>query len=174
MSEWCQLVSNDDLSFSSTTPANIGLKFESGHVVCGNTINTVKVFLKINSGSPTGDITMTVKEDDGTLIGYSDSLDASTVTGSMVEYTFTFATAPVLPVDGTIRISGSAMTSGRVAWASDGTTAGTDNEVYTYDSAGNPSLVSDTIMKLCVTYGGDPPPATSTVTMPPPPAWVKI
>ena len=80
-------------------------QFNAGHVLIGENINSASWWIKLDSGSPTGNIQAFIRQSDGTLIETSSTtVDASTV-GAEVEYSFTFAGTYALQVDDMITIS---------------------------------------------------------------------
>ena len=86
-----QLLTNRTDTMSAAARQEFAQQFNAGHVLVGENIANASFWLNVNSGSPTGDITAYIRESDGTLVATSSTtLDASTVTGSFVEYHFDF------------------------------------------------------------------------------------
>lgn len=86
-----QLLTNRADTMSAAARQEYAQQFNAGHVLVDENIGRASFWLNVNSGTPTGDITCYIRESDGTLVQTSSTtLDASTVTGSYVEYTFEF------------------------------------------------------------------------------------
>ena len=132
-------------------------QFNAGHVLVGEDIASASWFIEIDSGSPTGDIKAFIRQADGTEVAESSTtLDASTITGSLVEHTFDFPNT-TLSVDEMITISGGSMTDGRVRCSVDNASAMTNGTLYSSDSTGSSySELSGTQMKMDVVYAATP------------------
>ena len=86
-----QLLTDRADTMSAAARQEYAQQFNAGHVLVGENIANASFWLNVNSGSPTGDITCYIRESDGTTVATSSTtLDASTVTGSFVEYHFDF------------------------------------------------------------------------------------
>jgi len=86
-----QLLTNRVDTLGAAIRQEFAQQFNTGHVLVGENIANASFWLNVNTLSPTGDITAYIRQSDGTIIQTSSTtLDASTVTGSMVEYHFDF------------------------------------------------------------------------------------
>jgi len=95
-----QLLTDRTDTMSAAARQEFAQQFNAGHVLVGENIANASFWLNVNSGSPTGDITAYIRESDGTLIQTSSTtLDASTVTGSFVEYHFDFPNTTLAATD---------------------------------------------------------------------------
>ena len=68
----------------------LGVKISTGHYLIGKTINKFTVRLKIDTGSPTGNMTAHIRRNGSSDIDSTTTLDASTVTSSNADYSFSF------------------------------------------------------------------------------------
>jgi len=65
--------------------------YQAGQVLIGEDVCKASWFLRDSAGTATGELKAYIRQSDGTLVATSTTvLDASTVTGSFVEYTFDF------------------------------------------------------------------------------------
>jgi len=143
-------------TISNSPRQELAMQFTVGHVLVDEDIASASWYIIIDSGSPAGDIKAFIREADGTEVAESSTtLDASTVTGSSVKYTFDFPDT-TLDVNEMITISAADMTSGRVNCATDASTM-TDGILYGTNSTGSSysEIVSEQ-MTMDVVYGGTP------------------
>lgn len=96
-------VSSNDLGVGSNGRA--GTKANVGSVLIGQKIRRVTFFLK-KTGSPTGTITFSVRNDDGssTLKTTFGTMNASALTTSFAQYTFTASSSYTLVVQDVINV----------------------------------------------------------------------
>jgi len=127
-------------------------QFNAGHVLVGENIANASWWLLVDTGSPTGDITAYIREADGTLIATSSTtLDASTVTGSSVEYHFDFPNTTLAATD-MITVACTTVVGGQIAIATQ-TTEMTYGKLYeSYSTGSSYSQVVGKEMKMTVEY----------------------
>jgi len=98
--------------------------YQAGQVLIGQDVCKATWFIKDTAGTATGDIKAYIRQSDGTLVATSTTvLDASTLTGGYIEYTFDFP-ATTMVADYMICLNGADMTNGTV-----------DVQLYTTDIA---------------------------------------
>jgi len=128
----------------------IAQQYNAGHVLVDEPIISASFFLQ-GIGSPAGDVKSFIREADGTEVQESSTvLDATTTTGSSVEYTFDFPRT-TLEVDEMITISGADMTNGSLDVMTNAV-AMTDGTLYS-NNAGTYTELTNEQIKGTVTYG---------------------
>jgi len=86
-----QLLTNASPGLANSPNQEMAQQFNAGHVLVGQDICSASFFLSKLGDSPTGTLRAFIRQSDGTLIQESsDTLDASTLTGSFVAYSFAF------------------------------------------------------------------------------------
>ena len=101
-------------TFSATHQREAAQKYEAGQVLIGEDVCKASWFIRDTGGTATGDLKAYIRQSDGTLVATSTTvLDASTVTGSYVEYTFDFP-ATAMVADYMICLNSQDMTAGEV------------------------------------------------------------
>ena len=134
--------------------------FQTGQTIVGESVCKASFFIKTAVGTPAGTITAMIRRADGTLVQASTTfLDATTLTGSYVEYTFEFPTT-VITADDMICINGAGLTGGFEAIVQFWLTNITNGEFWFQTPASSPNYVQQdpSSMKMSVTYdcgGGD-------------------
>ena len=148
-----QLTSNDAKFLLASGQQEWAQQFNAGHVLVDEPIRTASWWIKLDSGTPTGTVRAYMRESDGTLIQQSsDTLDASTVTGSYVEYSFTFPST-TLEVTDMLTITGTDVIGGALTVQSN-TSEMTNGKLYSTTSTGSgySQDVANEI-KISVDYG---------------------
>jgi len=147
-----QLLTNGGDTMGAAIRQEFAQQFNAGHVLVGENIANASWWLNLNTGSPTGDITAYIREADGTLIATSSTtLDASTVTGSDVEYHFDFPNTTLAATD-MITIACTNVVGGQIAILTQ-TTEMTNGKLYESYSTGSAySQIVGKEMKMTVEY----------------------
>tara|TARA_R110002051_G_scaffold292462_1_gene357250 strand:+ start:1110 stop:2168 length:1059 start_codon:yes stop_codon:yes gene_type:complete len=147
-----QLATNDNRSIQNSGRQELAQQMNTGQVLVGENIGSVSFWLSDGGGSPTGTIRAFIRQSDGTLIQESsDTLDASTLTGSYVEHSFAFPNTTLSDGD-MITISGADMT-GSSATCLTQTTEMTNGKLYDTTSTGsNYSQIVANEMTMTVLY----------------------
>jgi len=131
-----QLLTNRADTMSAAARQEFAQQFNAGHVLVGENIANASFWLNLNSGSPTGDITAYIRQSDGTLIATSSTtLDASTVTGSFVEYHFDFPNT-ALSVTNMITVACTNVVGGQIGIQAQETEM-TNGKLYETNSTGS-------------------------------------
>jgi hypothetical protein len=152
-STFTQSSTNNTRTIQTSGRQELAQQFTAGHVLIDEEIRSASFFMNVDSGSPAGTIRAFMRQADGTLVQQSsDTLDASTVTGSSVEYTFNFPSTTLLE-DYMLTISGADMSTGSIA-CSTNLTEMSDGKLYQTNSTGSSytQLVAN-MMKMNVAYG---------------------
>ena len=68
--------------------AGVGFQINSGHVLVDKKVLRVTVKLDNDTRTPDSTISVRVRETDGTIVGTFNTMDATSLTSSAVEYTF--------------------------------------------------------------------------------------
>jgi hypothetical protein len=147
-----QLLTDDNRSLAASSRQELAQQFNAGHILVGENICSASFFIKVDSGTPVGTIRSYIRQSDGTEIQESSTtLDASTVTGSYVEYTFTFPNT-TLAATNMITIAATDVTGGFVTCNTQ-TTEMTNGKLYETNSTGSAysQLVANE-MKMTVDY----------------------
>jgi hypothetical protein len=144
--------------FSTTVSTEMCQLYQAGHILIGEDVCKASWFIQIPVGSCTGDLKAYIRQSDGTLVATSTTvLDASTLTGSYVEYTFDFPFTTMV-ADYMICLSSADMTSGAIA-AQSWTTNITNGLFYMLESgtytAVNPRSTTGTVTYDCTPVTGD-------------------
>ena len=151
-------------TISNGAREELAQQFNAGHVLIGEDVTSCSWFMKLDSGSPTGNIQSYIKQADGTIrTTSSTTVSASSLAGgSYVEHTFTFASTTIAEDDmltvtldnGTGGGSNSIVVDTNYANMTDGT-------CYENDDTASPTYVQldPEQMKMTVAYG-----ATTTDT----------
>ena len=139
------------------TREELAQQFNVGHVLVGEKIISASWFIKLDQGSPTGNVEAFIRQADGTLIETSSTtLDASTVS-SLTEYTFNFAGTYTLLADDMITISldnGTGTSSNSLQVQTDDGSAMTNGTMYQAVTTGSSyAEISGEQMKMTVDYG---------------------
>jgi len=101
--------------FSTTVSTEQCQLYQAGQVLIGQEVCKASWFIQDTAGTATGSLKAYIRQSDGTLVATSTTvLDASTVTGSFVEYTFDFP-ATTMVANYMICLSSADMTAGQVA-----------------------------------------------------------
>jgi len=147
-----QLLTSGGDTMGAAIRQEFAQQFNAGHVLVGENIANASWWLNLNTGSPTGDITAYIREADGTLIATSSTtLDASTVTGSDVEYHFDFPNTTLAATD-MITIACTTVVGGQIAILTQ-TTEMTDGKLYeSYSTGSSYSQLVGKEMKMTVEY----------------------
>ena len=147
-----QLLTNDHRTLAAASRQELAQQFNAGHVLENENICTASFFIKVDTGTPTGTIRSYIRQSDGTEIQESSTvLDASTVTGSFVEYTFNFPNT-TLAATNMITIAATDVIGGYVTCQTQ-TTEMVDGKLYDTNSTGSAysQLVANE-MKMTVEY----------------------
>lgn len=158
-STFSQLTSTGGRTISSGgTREELAQQFNSGHVLIGEKINNASFFIKLDQGNPTGNVQAFIRQSDGTIIETSSTtLDASTPTSSIVEYTFDFAGTTTLSTDDMITVSldnGTGGASNSLQVQTDDGSAMTDGTLYQTGTPGSSyTELSGESLKMQVSYG---------------------
>jgi hypothetical protein len=88
-------------TISNGAREELAQQFNAGHVLIGEDVTSCSWFMKLDSGSPTGNIQSYIKQADGTIrTTSSTTVSASSLAGgSYVEHTFTFASTTIAEDD---------------------------------------------------------------------------
>ena len=140
------------------TREELAQQFNTGHVLVGEPINNVKWFIKLDQGSPAGNVQAFIRQSDGTIRETSSTtVDATSVPGVSTEYTFDFTGSTTLAVDDMITVSldngspGGASNSLQCATDTPGMSDGTLYQTGTPGSSY--SEIGGEKMKMTVSYG---------------------
>jgi len=144
--------------FSTTVSTEQCQLYQAGHVLIGEDVCKASWFIQDSGGTATGDLKAYIRQSDGTLVATSTTvLDASTVTGSFVEYTFDFPSTTML-ANYMICLSSADMSAGQVAVQS-WTTNIANGLLYMLESgtytAVNPRSTTGTVTYDCSPVTGD-------------------
>jgi len=147
-----QLLTSGGDTMGAAIRQEFAQQFNTGHVLVGENIANASFWLIVDTGSPTGDITAYIREADGTLIETSSTtLDASTVTGSSVEYHFDFPNTTLAASD-MITLACTNVVSGQIAIATQ-TTEMTNGKLYeSYSTGSSYSQVVGKELRMTVEY----------------------
>jgi len=156
-STFSQLTSNENYTISlSAGRQELAQQMNTGQVLVDENISTVSFWIRQDGATATtGTIRVFIRQADGTLVQQSsDTLDASTLTGSYVEHSFAFPST-TLSEDDMITVSGADMTgSGIAACQADNSGELTDGTLYNTATTGSSySQIVGNKMKLTVGYG---------------------
>lgn len=150
-----QLLSDDNLGVNPNTLQEVAQQFNAGHVLVGEDISAASWFLNNDNDAPTGNIRCFIRQSDGTLIQESsDTLDASTLTASFVEYSFAFPNVTLSAGD-MITLSGAGLGGTLLIIAATQNTEMTNGKLYGTLLTGGPYVqkVAEE-MKMTVSYAG--------------------
>jgi len=144
--------------FSTTVSTEQCQLYQAGHVLIGEDVCKASWFIQDSGGLGAGDLKAYIRQSDGTLVATSTTvLDASTVTGSFVEYTFDFPATTML-ANYMICLSSADMSAGQVAVQS-WTTNIANGLLYMLESgtytAVNPRSTTGTVTYDCSPVTGD-------------------
>jgi len=142
---------SEDL-YPATNRTQVGQMFLTGQVLVGEDVVAVSFWIRDAVGGATGTIRAYIRESDGTLIAtntVATDLDATTLTGSFVEHSFSFV-ATTIDVDDMIMLS-SASVGGNVIKVETQTGDLTDGEVWE-QSFGTYAQKTNLKMRMSVTY----------------------
>jgi len=158
-STFTQSNTDDWINLFATTARNeLCQLYQTGQVLIGEDVCKASWFISDTAGTATGNLKAYVRQSDGTLVATSTTvLDASTVTGSLVEYTFEFP-ATTMVADYMICINSEDMTNGSVQVASYSANI-TNGLVYAKQSgvyvADDPKSITGTITYACTPVTSD-------------------
>jgi len=149
-------LSDDGYTLTSLTRTEMCQLYQTGQILVGEDVCKASFFIRAEPpGSPTGTITAMIRQNDGTLVANSTtSLDASTLTGGYVEYTFHFP-ATTISADDMICLNADSMV-GTSACKAELNTANIANSQCWTKNAGTYSQVNPGTMKMTVTYDCSP------------------
>jgi len=140
----------EDLDPVVTGRTQLGELLQAGQILVGEDVSTVSFWIKDPIGGATGTITAYIRQNDGTLLAASTTnLDATTLTGSLVEHTFDFP-ATTISADDMIMLSTANMGGNIISVGSDSSNMANGelwqeyNGVYSQKSVG--------AMQMTVTY----------------------
>ena len=152
-----QLLSNASKGLQPVTRQEVAQQFNAGHVLVGQDVCSASWFLNNDAGAPTGNMRAFIRQSDGTLIQESsDTLDASTITGSFVEYSFAFPDVTISAGD-MITLSAADLGGTLVVIAETQTTEMTNGKLYETATTGGPYTQAVGVeMKMTVTYACAP------------------
>jgi hypothetical protein len=150
-----QLLTNDSRGLSNSPRQEMAQQFNAGHVLVGQDICHASFFINNDSGSPTGTLRSFIRQSDGTLIQESSTtLDASTLTGSFVEYSFAFPDVTLSAGD-MITISAAGITNSTAITVN--TTEMINGKLYDTSTTGSGySQMTTQQMQMTVTYACAP------------------
>ena len=128
---------NQEELYSTTSRTEVCQLYQAGQVLVDEAVCSASWFIRDTAGTATGDLKAYIRESDGTLVATAtyegeSGLDASSVTGSYVEYTFDFP-ATTMVADYMICLNSDEMTNGVVEVQSDNSNI-TDGEMYLKES----------------------------------------
>jgi len=140
----------EDLDPVVTGRTQLGELLQVGQILVGEDVSKVSFWIKDPVGGATGTITAYIRQNDGTLLATSTTnLDATTLTGSLVEHTFDFP-ATTISADDMIMLSTANMGGNIISVGSDSSNMANGelwqeyNGVYSQKSVG--------AMQMTVTY----------------------
>jgi hypothetical protein len=140
--------------FSTTVSSEMCQLYQAGQVLIGQEVCKASWFIQDSGGTATGDLKAYIRTSAGVLVATSTTvLDASTVTGSFVEYTFDFP-ATTMVADYMICLSSADMTAGQVAVQS--YTTNISNGLFYMLESGSYTAVNPRSTTGTVTYGCSP------------------
>jgi len=150
-----QLLTNDSRGLSNSPRQEMAQQFNAGHVLVGQDICHASFFLSNDGGSPVGTLRSFIRQSDGTLIQESsDTLDAATLTGSFVAYSFAFPDVTLSAGD-MITISAAGVTNSTAKTVNN--TEMTNGKLYDTATTGSSySQMTTQQMTMTVTYACAP------------------
>lgn len=105
---------NQEELYATTARTEVCQLYQAGQVLIGEDVCKASWFIRDTASSATGSLKAYIRQSDGTQVAISTTvLDASTITGSYVEYTFEFP-ATTMVADYMICLNSDAMTGGSV------------------------------------------------------------
>jgi len=140
---------SEDL-YPATNRTQVGQLFEAGQILIGEDVSIASFWIRDAIGGATGSLTAYIRENDGTLLASSTTtLDATTLTGSFVEYSFAFP-ATTIAADNMIMLSSASMGT-NVVKVETQTGDLTDGQVWE-QSFGTYAQKTNLKMRMSVTY----------------------
>ena len=86
--------------YPATNRTQVGQLFQAGQILVGEDVTKASFWIRDNIGGATGTVTAFIRQNDGTLVASSTTnLDATTLTGSFVEYSFDFPSTTIAADD---------------------------------------------------------------------------
>ena len=145
---------NQEELYSTTVRTEVCQLYQAGQVLIGEDVCSASWFIRDTAGTATGELKAYIRQSDGTLVATAtyegeSGLDASSVTGSYVEYTFDFP-ATTMVADYMICLNSDEMTNGGVEVQSWNTNI-PNGLLYLLES-GVYNLKTNRSMKMTVTY----------------------
>jgi len=145
---------NQEDLYSTTVRTELAQLYQAGQVLIGEDVCSASWFIRDTAGTATGELKGYIRQSDGTLVATAtyeggSGLDASSVTGSYVEYTFDFP-ATTMVADYMICLNSDEMTNGGVEVQSWNTNI-PNGLLYLLES-GVYNLKTNRSMKMTVTY----------------------
>lgn len=150
-----QLLGGTGRGLADSPRQEMAQQFNAGHVLVGEDICHASFFIDDDGSSPTGTLRSFIRQSDGTLIQESSTtLDASTLTGSPVEYSFAFPDVTLSAGD-MITISAAGITNSTEITVN--TAEMTNGKLYDTSTTGSSySQMTTQQMQMTVTYACSP------------------
>jgi len=171
MSIWEQPLQS---SQQALDPKIISLKMLTNFVVLGNIITSVKWYLKVSEGTPTGTIQCKIISSDGTTLLASSETLAMPTSGTFAYFTFSSFDADVTILANFYVLIQTTYTSG----AGNAIALGVNGSSVTYTEQWKgiggsyvTSILDDQTPTMSITYGVEP---ISTTRLPPPPLIARF
>ena len=159
-STFVQNVEDDGRSMNNWERVEICQLYETGHTLIGESVCRSSFWFKTSSGTPAGTVTAMIRESDGTLKAASTTfLDASTITGSYVEYNFDFPSTTIA-ADDMICLNTESLTGSYTIALNYDNSNMTDGKMMNKNLGGSytqvdPAMVRQTVMYDCLPVTGD-------------------
>ena len=154
-STFTQNSTDDASSISAGSRQEMCQLFQTGQVLVGESVCKASFWIRDEAGTPAGTLTAMIRQNDGTLVASSTTfLDATTLTGSYVEYTFEFP-ATAISADDMICLNAEGLTGGYEAKAQYNTADITNGQMW-QKLSGVYSQVNPGAMRTTVTYACTP------------------
>jgi len=153
-STFSQTTATENYTMSGGGRQEMAQQMNAGQILVGEDIHSVSFYLKNYLSGQSGTIRAFIRQADGTEVQESsDTLDASTLTGSTLPYAFAFP-GTTLSEDDMICVSAEDMTGGQIMAATDSGGDLTDGTLYNTTSAGSSYVqITNNALTMTVTYG---------------------
>ena len=154
--EFIQNDSSDGGNLNNWQEVQFCQLYQAGHVLIGEDVCKASFYIKQGSGTPGGTITAMIRESDGTLKASSTTfLDATTITGSYVEYTFDFPSTTI-NADDMICVNTESLTGAFTVVVEFNGANMPNGEMYNTSAAGAYAQIDPGELRQTVTYDCSP------------------
>jgi len=149
-------VQNDGFTQMNTGRTEVGQLYQTGQILVGEDVCKASFWIKDEAGSPSGTLTALIRQNDGTLVASSTTfLDASTLTGGYLEYTFDFP-ATTISADDMIMLNSEGLIGSSGVKAGVDVTGNIANGQCWQENSGVYAQIAGTNVKMTVTYDCSP------------------